>query len=319
MHVLLTHDLQQVHMGREPSDTDKRQVLLELATWGAAMALLRPGWAAAMLLLAVTALVPLALRLVAGQPGSRPARIAARFYRWGRWPGAILLGASFALSPGPWATALAVPWLIMAICVAVMGLDRLLRHVRGPVHEAATGYGMVFLAGGAGWAVLSRGGLRPMEFSDLIVLLTAVHFHFAGCLLPILIGLAGRGLADCWTSLAAALAAVGVPLLAVGFTYSPSIELLAAGLLAAACVLLAVQQFRLALGSNLPGPLMLWSVSSLSVLTAMTLAAIYAWGEYSGHKFLDIPRMLPLHGGLQGLGFVLPSLLAWRGNAQNPS
>jgi len=32
-------------------------------------------------------------------------------------------------------------------------------------------------------------GLRPLEFQEIIVLLTAVHFHYAGFLLPIVTGL----------------------------------------------------------------------------------------------------------------------------------
>ena len=52
--------------------------------------------------------------------------------------------------------------------------------------------GLVYLAVGGVWTVIARAGLRPLGFPDLIVLLTAVHFHYAGFALPVLAGLVAR-------------------------------------------------------------------------------------------------------------------------------
>src|SRR5256885_1534113 len=57
------------------------------------------------------------------------------------------------------------------------------RRNRRPVGRVLGLYWLV----GAGWLALARFGLRPLGFSPEIVLATAVHFHFAGVLLPVLV------------------------------------------------------------------------------------------------------------------------------------
>jgi hypothetical protein len=54
---------------------------------------------------------------------------------------------------------------------------------------------MLYLPIGGAWLVASRLGIQPLGFGDTIVLLTAVHFHFAGFAAPVLAGLAGRTVA----------------------------------------------------------------------------------------------------------------------------
>ena len=70
------------------------------------------------------------------------------------------------------------------------GLSRAVQTVFKQMFDA----GLVYLAVGGGWTVLAWGGLRPLGFAAPIVLLTAVHFHYAGFALPLLTGLAGRNL-----------------------------------------------------------------------------------------------------------------------------
>ena len=53
---------------------------------------------------------------------------------------------------------------------------------------------MLYLPIGAGWLVLYRLGVRPLGFADVIVLLTGVHFHYTGFVLPIVAGMVGRWL-----------------------------------------------------------------------------------------------------------------------------
>jgi hypothetical protein len=283
--------------------------------WILAVAILWPGWAAALFLLAPLVLVPLGLALAAT---SDRRRVSPRLWQAGvalQLPAALALAFAFALPPGPGAAALTLPWLAFTLLTALLGLLHL--HSRGArsVAEACIDAGLVYLAVGGTWALLSRWGARPLDFSDIIVLATAVHFHYAGFVLPLLTGLAGRVLPGRMFRLAAAGVVIGVPLVALGITLSALgialPEWLAAWFMAAASILTAGLQLRVAARSGAPVQRLLLTVSGLSLLGAMTLAGLYALGSYWGLPWLDIPTMLPTHGAVNALGFALPGLLAW--------
>src|SRR5262249_26528248 len=156
--------------------------------WGAGLFLVSwSSWAEPLVVLGALVVCPLALFVTA--PTDRypwPWRAAV----WMQFPGALLLLPSFARNPGPIAGSLALPWLLITVLVALFGLLRLLSHWRGQVEEWAIDAGLLYLAVGGGWLILSRLGARPLDFGEPIILLTAGHFHYAGLALPILTGLA---------------------------------------------------------------------------------------------------------------------------------
>jgi uncharacterized protein (UPF0548 family) len=266
--------------------------------------------APALFLLAPLVLVPLGLGVVA-----TPERQARNLGLWQaaarlQLPAALILLGSFALPAGGLAAGLAVLWLIFTSLIALLGLLDLRRR-----EEWCVNAGLIYLAVGGAWATLSRLGMQPLGFSHLIVLATAIHFHYAGFVLPLLAGLAGRELRDRTSRLAAAGVVVGVPLVAAGITLSAFdnflLEWLASWLLAAVCLVVAALQLRLAFRAARPACRLLFAVSGLSLFAAMLLAAVYGLGRYCGVLWLDIPQMLPLHGAVNALGFALPGLLAW--------
>ena len=74
---------------------------------------------------------------------------------------------------------------------AILGFTRdpaRLRLTPPRAMDAATG----FLFVGAAFALADRADLRPFDFSATIILLTAVHFHFAGFALVLAGALAWR-------------------------------------------------------------------------------------------------------------------------------
>ncbi len=157
-----------------------------------------------------------------------------------------------------------------------------------------------------------------MGFEDQIVLLTAVHFHYAGFVLPILAGQAGRAL-DCAAARFAELGVVaGVPAVAMGIAFSPILEWLAASVLAGACVIVAWLELRLGLTSNERPTRWLWIGSAASLCVGMVLATVYAAGQYWGVEWLTIPQMLPTHGAINTVGFAMFGLLAWNLSATEP-
>ncbi len=288
--------------------------------------------AAAILMWAAVVLVPLGLRLCENSHRTELATRLLRLAGWLQWPAAMLLAGSFLLDQGAPAAALAMPWFgVTLLIAAAAGID-LRRH--GWQLDTQTGViaAMLFLPVGGAWAVISRAGLRPQDFSHEIVLLTAVHFHYAGFVLPVIAGMAFRragdvsarrsspslrwGLAAARWGLAsdrAMLAAIiaGVPLVGVGISLSPHVEIAAATLLSFGCVLLAVRQLQAAAATKNPTILALLGISSLSLLAAMGLAAIYAVGEFSGQQRLSIPTMVRTHGVANAIGFATCGLVGW--------
>ena len=96
--------------------------------------------------------------------------------------GAWSLGLAFLMPKGMWAGYLAIPWLLFTICLGYNALFT----TQQPSLATGSWSGraaFLFLPVGAAWAVADRLGWQPMGFQATIVLLTAVHFHYAGFLL----------------------------------------------------------------------------------------------------------------------------------------
>jgi len=288
--------------------------------WVAGLLALRPGWPEAMLLLASLVVVPLGLgRVAPSDLRDRrvwPWRAAARL----QLPAALALILAFARPPGPLAAGLALPWLVVAGLVALSGL---LRFWRGSRRTAEVGLdaGLVYLAVGGIWTVIARAGLRPLGFPDVIVLLAAVHFHYAGFALPVLAGLVARTLGGPVAGAACLGAIAGVPLVAAGITdaqLAPGIlpprllELVASMVMAASGLLTGLLQIRLAAQTGRPTfARVLMATSGLALLGPMALAGSYALGAFEGVARIDIAAMLRYHGAVNALGFALLGLLAW--------
>ncbi|MEM6991726.1 MAG: YndJ family protein [Myxococcota bacterium] len=224
---------------------------------------------------------------------------------------ATLLAASFSFDRGLVAASMATPWAVVAGLTALYGLHRIRVEGVRPAWALSVNSGLVFIAVGGMWTVASRYGLRPFSFSDTIVLLTGAHFHYAGFVLPVLAGLVARAHRH-WAFDGAAYGVVlAVPLTAVGITVSPHIEVFSAVLLAACGFVLAAGQIVIARGARQGVASLLFVLSSLSLMLAMTLASIYATTEFRGAAWPQIPDMARWHGTLNALGTSLLGVWAW--------
>jgi hypothetical protein len=176
---------------------------------------------------------------------------------------------------------------------------------------------MLYLPVGAAWLLASRLGIQPVGFGDTIVLLTAVHFHFAGFAAPLLAGMAGRALDQSGSlsrvfSLTVICIIGGTPLVAAGITFSPRLALIGAAIISAGLILLAILVLGWIVRSvNSFVAQTLLVVSSLSSVFAMILACLYAYSLVAKTVIVDIPQMALSHGILNSFGFALCGLLAW--------
>jgi len=261
-------------------------------------------------LLAPLVLVPLGYRLIElATPGARPPDLAIRLLV----PAASLLVVAFWLPAGPVAALLAAPWL------AATGLTALVAGVRWsrdptrfqPDVRHATDTAVAFLAVGAAVAFTERLGAQPFGFSTTIILLTAVHFHFAGFVLPLAGALAYRRRLARWLELAIGAVVVGIPVTALGFFGLPLANWVGAVLTAAGGFGIGIATLVIALTLVGRGATTFAVIAGASLLISMPMAVIYATGTLTGAAWLGMDVMARIHGGLNAVGFALPAMLAW--------
>jgi hypothetical protein len=261
-------------------------------------------------LLAPLVLVPLGYRLVGvAAPGYGPPPLALRLVL----PAAILLSLSFGLPAGAVAAAMAAPWLALTGGVAVAAVVRWLRdpaRLRPSVRHV-TDAAVVFLAVGATFAVISRSGIPLLGFPAELTVLSAVHFHFAGFVLPLAGALAFGRRPTRWLAAALAMVIVGIPVTAIGFLGLPLANWV--GALVTATGAFGIGLATLLLGGRLRArharPLA--AAAGLCLLVSMPMAVVHATGVSIGATWLDLTTMARVHGALNSVGFGLAAMLAW--------
>ncbi|MCE9552118.1 MAG: YndJ family protein [Planctomycetes bacterium] len=267
---------------------------------------------AVILMLASLIVVPLGVDLISVRSGPLLPRQGLKLLQRAALPAALMLAASFFVPRSPLATGLAVPWMLITWGLASVGLLHATRRRFTLDAPLGADVGLMLLSIGGTWALMFRLGRWPGGFDPIIAELTAVHFHYAGFALPVVVSLIAAEVNHTLTKALAPLLALAVLLLALGITYSPLVELLAAGLVVAVALLIATFLWRIAPRMSQTAARWLMRLAGTSLAAGAALAMLYAAGEFTGERWIDIPRMIPLHGLTMALGFALPALLGFR-------
>jgi hypothetical protein len=242
---------------------------------------------------------------------------------WALFTAALLTTVSFFLDNRTAAAWFASTWLLVCAAFAGDGLRRLVAVGTKSFSQFcfASGEGYLLVAGA--WLVASRAGVQPLAFGEPIVLLTAVHFHFAGFASAVLAGLTDQALLTRarhrWFRIALASVVLGPGVLGLAFLVGPKLKLVAALLIALGQVGLAGGMVLAGLATRNGIGRWLFFVASASVAAGMIFAAVWAIGEYPLQAFVNIRQMAEFHGVLNALGFVVCGLLGWtqqRNNSQ---
>ena len=259
-------------------------------------------------LLAPLVIVPLGLALAG----------ARRWLGVAQPVGATLVLTAFFVDRGLLAAALVTPWLLLTLAVSADGAVRFWHGAFRQPAELCVAMALLLLpVGGIGLAQ-SRLGVSPLGYREPVVLLVAVHFHFAAFVGPLMAGLAGRRLDDHppalrrWYWLVAGAVSLGSPVLAAGYVlFVPLLRVVGAGLLTVG--LLALSLLMLALVRDLRPRLaqVLLAVSATTVIAAMLYATVYAVADWFGQVWIAIPHMARTHGVINALGFSLCGLVGW--------
>jgi hypothetical protein len=230
--------------------------------------------------------------------------------------GAVLLAAAMPLTPGSISGILAIPWLVVVLARAIGRVAGIWKRRASLAHLAdglVADAAMAYLAVGAVWAVISRVGLRPLDFDDRIVLLTAVHFHVAGFVLVVAGEVLRRRHPSPLTSLALVALVIGIPTTALGFLGVAAAGLIGGWLVSIGGLLIGLGHLRAAARGEFRARGLAATVAGLSLLLTMPLAAAWATASTFAFPFVPLPAMAAIHGGLNVLGFALPVVYAWRG------
>jgi hypothetical protein len=213
------------------------------------------------------------------------------------------------------AAVFALPWVGVAVWllageVRELRVDRLTLTLDRVAGVVAAGFGVV----AAVHLFESRAGWELFGVREPIVELTAVHFTFAG------VGaltLARRNLLATpgrWAQAAVVLTMVAPPLVALGFVSRLAVpQVGGAVLMTAAAWATGSLHLRAAWRSTRPvAGRVLLAVSGISVWAPMVLALAWAAAQHWDVPAMSISDMARVHGTLNGLGFTLCGLLAWR-------
>lgn len=276
-------------------------------------------WTEALLLLAALVLMPMTWCLARDFDDHGWAARLWKFDLHLQLPAALLLIPAFLLPQGLGAMLCALPWFIMLAVMAVDGLLRIRRHGIKPAGVFCRDVGLIFASVGGAWLLVDRFGGQPLGFAPERVLLAAVHFHYAGLILPVLGGLALNRRPDCPIARGSMwLVLLGVPLVAMGITISQVsgstwTETLAAWVLALGGAGVALQHIVLAVTEPKVDTIVrgMWGVAGLALLVGMACAGLYAAREWLTVPWIELSWMRVLHSSLIAIGFSLLALLAW--------
>jgi hypothetical protein len=285
---------------------------------GATAGILTLGPIEVFFLLAPLVILPLGIEVVRNLSPDQNLPWPAQIARYLQPFGAALTAASFLFEPGRTAALFALPWLFVCGSLALAGLMRLVGGAWRRAEDLCFAAAFLYLFVGGVWLVLSRFGATPMHFAEPIVLLTAVHFHYTGFALPIVTGATrgnwratGNASSAIFSTVVASILA-GPAILAGGFILSsPALKLIGAILLATSSVTLSGLLVILLGNFRRRLPKVLLGIAAISLALAMTLAGVYAIGEFTERYWLLIPQMARLHGTANALGFALCGLAGW--------
>ncbi len=270
-----------------------------------------------LLLLAILVFVPLGFDLTSTPDETGGNAAVFRLARFMQPFGSVMAAASFLVPVGFWGGMFASVWFGVAGLMALFGIARVLRRRKLLIEEFCIDSALLYLPVGAAWLLATRVGIAPLGFGGVIAILTAVHFHYAGFIAPVIVGMTGRLLKsrEGRTGIIYRAAATGVitgpPLVALGITLSSAMEVVAATVLAICLTAHAGVLMVAVLPSIAPPRARIFlGIAALASVAAMLFACMYAIGSFTQQSFITIPQMALTHGCLNAV-FALFGILGW--------
>ena len=268
----------------------------------------QPTWAVILGLFAALFLVPIAYEQI--RKYQSVFRMDADGLIW-HLPCALLLAISFLLDRGNMAGIFALPYTTWCVETLLRGF-----RIDGKMVYIVTLTTFFFLSIGAIWLIFDRFNIKPLEFPTWIVIMTGVHFHFAGftLLTAVMLFLFQKPL-DRKIRMVSIAIIIGVFLTAIGITatqlgYSDLFETLSGVWMSISALSSAVIFIKNSLIEQMTTKI-LWFSAGICLISAMIFACLYALRSIFPLDILTLPFMQTVHGSLNALGFGTLILMGW--------
>lgn len=228
------------------------------------------------------------------------------------WPCVVTAAASTFFPRGSLSGAITVFWTLWTVAATSVSI---LRYVNSPsrsLPQFVTTVSSGYLTVSAIWFTCWRSLINPLDFPDGITLLTSVHFLYAGFLLPVIsTGLLPDALAIRHRLMLSGMILM-MPVIAVGITCSPTVEIVGVILAMLVVVMLCGELVIISTRSDRPVVArVLLKLAVVCGVLAVGLAVYYGFSEYTGNTWILIPTMIRWHGLLNSLGLIGGTLTAW--------
>lgn len=191
--------------------------------------------------------------------------------------------------------------------VAILGMRRILERGWRPIGATSMDIGLLYLFLGGFWFFAYTAEWEVAGFSGIIVLLTAIHFHYSAYFLPIFVGLLNRKVQDGPMTLIIIISPMTV---AIGITYSTTIELMAVSVYLLALMTYGYRIWTISFVEK--SAKWLLRVSASFLLLTITFSLLYAFGTFRGKVILNISEMIWIHGAVNAFIVVLLGIVGWR-------
>lgn len=202
-------------------------------------------------------------------------------------------------------------WLLYTMALAIFGFVRLLKRGFFPLHELMIDGAFMYIALGGGWFWLYTADIKVMTISPLIVLLTAIHFHYSAFFIPLFYGLLGRQLRKetILYKVAGWIILLSPLMIAVGISFSRLFDTFSVTLYVIALYLYGFICMKTKFRSNVAKVLIVFS--SCVLMGTILLSFLYSAGMLFRVSYISIEQMVWFHGSVNAFGVILPGLIGW--------
>ncbi|MCP3031844.1 YndJ family protein [Halobacillus sp. A1] len=266
----------------------------------------------ASLIFAFLILVPLLLEEIIQSPENNRAEQWIWNVMLAYLPFSVAGMLAVALPPGLKSGSWALLWFFFTLLIAFGGLMRWLGRGWFPIHETIIDIGLIYIAAGGVWFVLASVGVETIAGQ-----IQALHFHYAGFVLLVLIGLFGRWLSaykKTGTGRPYQVLGVGValgPLFILNVSHQHFLGFVVTAVYVLFLVWLCLWWLWCSVEFKM-WPKMALRIASLLLILTMGLSIMYRLGLEMNTYWLGVGDMTKWHGTFNALFFSWLAVAAWR-------
>ncbi|MGE6629775.1 YndJ family protein [Bacillus sp. NPDC077027] len=258
-------------------------------------------------LLAILFFLPMTLHFI-GQESEE--KTESGIYHWLMriFPIAAILATCAFIFHSPWFGA---GWLLYTICLALFGFLRFIKRGLYPLSESIIDSAFMYLSLGGGWFFVYTADVPIMTFSPLMILLTAIHFHYSAFFIPIFHGLLGRlqKKQSVLYQLSAYIIISSPILIAIGISFSRLFDTFSVLLYVFALYIYGFIALKTKFRSKIAKGWIL--CSAIFLMGTIVLSLVYSTGMLTGKNYIGIEEMIWFHGSVNAFCVILPGIIGW--------